>query len=564
MDETIQGTLNTRAETAPDRRAIGFVDADGAAAWTSWGELRQRAGGVARRLREEGLGAGDACVLVLPSDETSAYLLVGTLLAGGVPLLVAPPPLLGGDASLVRTLRHCVRTARPRLVVSTRALLESGRVALGGPGGPRVLSADACVPAGDAPAAPVVAPAPDSVALLQLTSGTTGRPRICVWTQAAVLAAVRGMAAAMQLTPDDSCVNWTPLYHDMGLVNNLLLCLTHGVPLAMFEPHDFVKRPALWLRALSRTGATLSWAPNFGFALAARRVSDAELEGVRLDHVRGLWNAAERIHATTMEAFRARFAPFGLRGAALRTNYGLAENIGGATFSDPSGVRVESVQREPLQARRVARLAAPGDPHAIQVVGVGRPCPGVRVTIVSPAGRPVPDGHVGEIVLETPSRMAGYLGDARATRRALRGGRLRTGDLGYTREDQLFWVGRVRERVVVRGKKLDPSDFEAALFGIAGLRDGCFAVFGVDDERHGTQRIVLVSEIRPDSSRAPVAIGGEIRDRVHGQLGVELGEVVLVRQGTLTKTSSGKRRHRHARELYLAGALEPARVAGAG
>jgi hypothetical protein len=118
--------------------------------------------------------------------------------------------------------------------------------------------------------------------------------------------------------------------------------------------------------------------------------------------------------------------------------------------------------------------------------------------------------------------------------------------------------------VVVRGKKLDPSDFEAALFGVAGLRDGCFAAFGVDDERQGTQRVVLVSEVRSGSSRAAATIAGEVRDRVHEHLGVDLGEVVLVRPGTLTKTSSGKRRHRHARELYLAGALEPARVNGSG
>jgi acyl-CoA synthetase (AMP-forming)/AMP-acid ligase II len=147
--------------------------------------------------------------------------------------------------------------------------------------------------------------------------------------------------------------------------------------------------------------------------------------------------------------------------------------------------------------------------------------------------------------------MLGYLGDAEATRRALYGDWLRTGDLGYLHNGSLFWVGRVRERITVRGKKIDPSEFEPILFAISGLRAGCFAAFGVDERDQGTQRIVVVAEVREPLERDPKAISTEIREQSFRKLDVAVSEVVLVAPGTLAKTSSGKRRHRHFRRLYL-------------
>jgi acyl-CoA synthetase (AMP-forming)/AMP-acid ligase II len=345
----------------------------------------------------------------------------------------------------------------------------------------------------------------------------------------------------------------------MGLVNNFFLCMTEGIPMVMLNPVDFVKKPALWLRSLVDTGATVTWSPNFGFAITAQRVRDSELQGVRLDGVRGFYNAAERIHYETLQAFHKRFAPYGLRYEALKTNFGCAENVGGATFSDPDGAMlVERIDRDTMLHRRIARpVTGDGDgSQALNVVGVGRPHPDMSITILSRVGRPLPDGHVGEIGLETPSRMSGYMKDARATRRAIYGKYLRTGDLGYMRDGEVFWVGRVRERITVRGVKLDPSDFEPILLQISDLRSGCFAAFGVDDEAMGTQRIVIVTEVRDAARRPAQEISSEIRSQVFDQLGINVNDVLLVRQGTLTKTSSGKRRHKHFRQHYLNGKLQ--------
>jgi acyl-CoA synthetase (AMP-forming)/AMP-acid ligase II len=258
-----------------------------------------------------------------------------------------------------------------------------------------------------------------------------------------------------------------------------------------------------------------------------------------------------------MQRFHQRFAPLGVRWEALKTNFGCAENVGGATFSDPrGGALVERVDRDRLYLDGVAVPVAQGDPTpAVTVVGAGRASPGLTLAMLSPRGRPLPDGHVGEIGLITPSRMEGYLHDATATKRAIFGKYLRTGDLGYLRDGELFWVGRVRERITIRGKKLDPSEIEPVLFKIPELRPGCFVAFGVDDADRGTQRLVIVSELR-DAARPKVEdVRRRVRASVMLDLGVEASDVVLVKTGGLTKTSSGKRRHRHFKGLYLAGDL---------
>jgi len=558
--DSLQGRFYAQLERAPGRRAWGFFDPRGAISWLTLREVYERAASSAARLAESGLTQGEVCVIVMPSGELSARLVLSSLLLGALPLLVAPPTLQGLHSNLPQVLRRTIKKTRARVVVGSESIAGvSGDLRRLAPR-TRFLYGEAEVDGGGhRPSLPVVSPTGGDVAAMQLTSGTTGFPRICVWKQRPVLAAIDGMAAAMMLSEEDICFNWTPLYHDMGLVNNLLTCLIRGVPLAMLGPQEFVKTPALWLRGLHDTGSTVTWSPNFGFALAAQRVKEEQLTGVRLDGVRAFWNAAERIHLSTMRAFFERFAPFGVRYDALKTNFGCAENVGGATFSDLDGpFLVERVDGDLLAQRRIARPVGADHPGRVAtVVGVGRPYPGMTIRILSRTGRPLRDGEVGEIALQTPSRMVGYLGDVRANRRAIRGKLLRTGDIGYVRKGHLFWVGRDRERITVRGKKLDPSDFEAVLLAVPDLRQGCFAAFGVDDERHGTQRVVIVTEVREPLSRPQKDIALDVARGAFLHLGVTVSDVILVRVGTLAKTSSGKRRHRHFHQLYLKGGLLP-------
>ena len=556
MGRSLQRRLYDNIESDPAKPILAFLDGDGRATWRTWGDVSQSATLFGGRLSALGLRAGDVCVIVQPSGELSAQLLLGALFVGAIPLLVAPPTMQGVHSDLLRVLTRVTRTTKARVVVLpddmqpvASALAKRGNVV--------AICGEAELAAHEPMSFVNADPQSSDFAAYQLTSGTTGFPRICTWQQENVLAALDGMQAAMDLTTADTCFNWTPLYHDMGLVNNLLLCLATSVPLVLMSPTEFVRKPQAWLRGLSDTGATVTWSPNFGYALAAQRVRDKDLEGVRLDHVRGFWNAAERIHIDTVRRFEARFAAYGVDSAAMKMNFGCAENVGGATFTPPDAPYVvESVDERRLHELRIAEPADIDAPGSTLVVGVGVPYPGMRVSILDRNGKVLPDGHVGALALDTPSRMSGYLANATATRRAIVNGLLRTGDLAYTRGAEVFWVGRVSERINTRGKKLDPSDFERILLPIAELRTGCFAVFGVDDRERGTQRLVIAAEVRDVKSPAIGAVADDIRKKVYTEIGVTVDDVVIVPPATLTKTSSGKRRHRYFRRLYLSGELQ--------
>lgn len=547
---TLQRAWRTLVDTDPEALAYTALAARTPPQAYSRAALHRTASGRAAVLRERGVAPGAICAVALASDSECAEWLLGILLLGAVPILAAPLDLRADRAAAAAALCGVVERTRARaLVVAADAHDALARVVERG----CALCAPTDTVAVGGGDVSVEASSAGAIAALQLTSGTTGRPRACAWSHEQVLAAIDGMVGAMDLSPQrDRMMTWVPLYHDMGLVNNFLLCLLRGLPLWMLPPTAFIRRPALWLRSLSDHGITHTWAPNFGYAVATARVADAELEGVRLEHVVGLWNAAERIHAATVAAFARRFAGYGLRRAALGANFGCAEHIGGATFSAPgAGIAVEHVDGERLRTARRAEVVDPAAAGAVPVVGVGAPVPGCEVAVLGPDGAALPDGAVGVVALRSPSCMLGYLDEAGAVDPAV--APLRTGDLGYLRGGELFWVGRDRETLVLRGRKIDPSEFEAPLLSVAGARPGCFAVFGIEDPERGTERLVVLCERRDDHSVQSVEQG--IRAAVEAAFGLAVDDVRVYPAGTLTKTSSGKRRHLGFRDLYLRGAL---------
>ena len=564
--DSLQEAFYRQLDADPDARCVMWYERRGEPRWQTRGEFYADAAGRAAQLRAAGLSRNEVCVIVHQSDAVSMTTLVGTLLLGGLPLLVAPPAIQGVNSDLPRIVAGTVqRTGAP--VVSCSRTVENMRDEL------EASSPNTTFLFGDSldvvPAEDIgerILPGPLDRAAYQLTSGTTGFPKICVWKQEGVLAALDGMYRAMELATDDVFFNWTPLYHDMGLVNNTFLCLAAGIPMVMYSPLEFVKSPASWLVGLQETGANTTWSPNFGFAITTQRARETQLEGVRLDHVKGFWNAAERIHLDTMRAFAERFESYGVTADQLKTNFGCAENIGGATFSDPNAPYVyEHVDREILQDAWIATPVAEDHELSTPIVSAGRPHPGMDIFILGDDGERLVDGEVGLVALDSPSALVEFLSDEVATKEAiLPDGLVLTGDLGYMRDGELFWTGRARERITIRGKKLDPSDFEPALFEVADLRKGCFAAFGVDDSDQGTQKIVVLSEVREPVQRSLEDIAGDVRDATMTHLGVNVADVVLVEPGTLTKTSSGKRRHRHFSQMYLDGDLDRYVVAEVG
>jgi fatty-acyl-CoA synthase len=557
-EPTIQSAFNDMLERRADKPAIGFANIKGEIDWLTTAGFHRESAIRAAWLQGIGLEQGDRAVLVTGDQRVAATTVCGILQLGAVPLLVAPPAIQGVNSNLENVIRHVVGLTGAKMVLlppemepAAPAIAEQypGTIPVFGSPGDEVEAPD--VPA-------IVVPDAGTTAALQLTSGTTGFPRVCVWRHANVLAAIDGMTAAMRLTEAEVHANWTPLYHDMGLVNNFLLCLIRGIPLVLINPLDFIRRPVLWLQVIHEARATMTWAPNFGYAVAAQRIKEQELEGIRLGHVKGFWNAGEKVHIATYEQFFERFRGAGLRWESLKANFGCAENVGGATFTGiDEPMVVETIQSTPLYEQRQAIIAGDSYEGATErVVSTGRGHPFLKTLILDEDGSPLPEGSIGEVALDSPSHLVEFMGQPDESAEVIKLDYVLTGDLGYLRGEELFWVGRKRERINLAGVKHDPSDFEELLNGIAGLRKGCFAAFGIEDKSIGTQRLYLVCEVTKDVQRPLAEICNEIRQGVATRHGVTVAEVALVEKGLLTKTSSGKRRHLHFRDLYLSGEIE--------
>ena len=559
--------LRARLAARSSARALGIVSASGAVDWWSSTQLLEHADAAARGFAARGIAPGDVGVLVAVDPRMAALGVLGLLFAGGVPLLVAPPSIQGVHSSLRATLLDVAQRTDARVVVVPPAEDVAGELRRTCPHAWVEQDTEALFRGTAIAAAPPSRRANAFEAaeprLLQLTSGTTGAPRIVVWREAQVELALDRMALGMGLDDDDVFVNWTPLYHDMGLVNNLLLCLWRGLPLALLSPLDVVRRPGRWLKAMHTTGATTTWSPNFGYALAAERVRDKDLEGLDLSRVRGFWNAAERVHPDTLRRFHERFAGCGVRRESLRTNFGCVETIGGVTFTPgASTVRIEHVPWEtlPPATRDVAGEAA--QPRGSDVVSCGAPYPELELLILDDDDRPLPDGRIGRVAFRGGACFEEYLGEPEATQAARARGMVRTGDLGYRRNGELFWTGRLSERINLQGRKLDPSELERPLLAIPELRKGSFAAFGRANPVRGTEELVVLCEIAEESEAYDEqefeALATTVRREVSMALGVTVEELALLAKGSLTKTSSGKRRHLHFRQLYEAGSLEVA------
>jgi fatty-acyl-CoA synthase len=394
----------------------------------------------------------------------------------------------------------------------------------------------------------------DDVAFVQFTSGSTSAPKGVAITHrslAANIEAING-PAGLDSSPADSAVSWLPLYHDMGLVGMALGAMYCARPAVLMTPQAFVKRPADWLRAISRHRATVSFAPSFAYDLCVRRIKARELEGLDLSCWRVAGCGGEPIHAASLAAFAEKFRAAGFRDTSFLPSYGLAEHVLAATFA-PRGrpVLVEHLSADELSTRAVA-IQEGAQIDGVNVVSCGAALPGHQIRIVDANGRPLPERALGEITLAGPSVMKGYLGDETLTAQTIRDGWLWTGDVGYLSNGELFVCGRIKDIVIASGRKYHPQDLEWAVDDVAGIRRGRVVAFAT--RRVGlADRVVIVLE--PNGTVAPGDLTQAIRTRIADVCGLYVDEVVLVPSGTIGRTTSGKVQRLATRTRYEQGEL---------
>ncbi|OBG28528.1 fatty acyl-AMP ligase [Mycobacterium sp. 852002-51057_SCH5723018] len=543
--ETLTEMLATAAQSG---ESLFFVDRKEQDLKVPMAQVREHALSIAADLTARGVQKGDRVALVLPTGPEFVESLFGVLCAGAIPVPLYPPVRLGRLEEYHHKTAAMLQAVDAALVVTDERIRRFLGVAVS-MSAPRL----GCVTASSLGGwnSLEVEVAPDDVALIQFSSGTTNDPKPVALTHASLLSNLASIEAYLiaEGEPNPVGVTWLPLYHDMGLIGNLLSAFYVPAPLVLLPPELFVAVPGAWLRAISRHRGTVTAAPNFAFGLCLNRIRDDELDGVDLSSWRVSLNGAEAVSAAVQRRFDERFARWGLSVSSLTPCYGMAEASLAITFK-PAGTSYRTLGLD------AEKLAAEGivEPGSKQLVSVGRPLAGVEVEIRDPDGRSLPPGRVGHIFVRGPSVMVGYFGRTDLTDQALHDGWLDSGDLGFTYDGELFVCGRHKDIVIVRGANHAPEEFEAALDGLPGVRTGCAVAVGFVPAGEDDEALAMLVET---TSEASATLAEDVASRIQERTRIRPAHVELLAPGTLPRTSSGKLRRHEARTQWLAGTLAP-------
>ena len=503
----------------------------------------------AGRWQTLGVAPGDRVILSLDTSWTFIGAWLGAVWLGALPVAAAPSGPLSSVERYRLRLDAVMRKLDARYVlVPTASLAEELTASHQEPLAGTVIAADRFMSL--TPTRPQAnRPADDDMVSLQLTSGSTGTPKAAVLSHRGLVhnaLALHETLATGSAPYDASLVGWLPLHHDMGLVGYLVSSVLTGMNLWLFPPTAFLGRPTRWLEVVSTSGPCITFAPNFAYGHCVQYCTAKDIETMDLSQWRAAVVGAEMVRPETMELFSTAFAPSGFTPEVLRPGYGLAE----ATLA----VCVDQKRR----GVRTTMLPQNGGGYGGRrsVVCVGAPVRDTKIRVIDGAGSTLPEGHIGEVLVSGPGVFRGYLNDTKATNQVLADGWLRTGDLGLISDDELYVTGRLKDVLIVHGKNFMPHEVEAIAEQAAGggLSRSC-AFSTLQDQE--AEKVVLVVEVTTGDADTLAAHGNAIRRLVAGELSFTIGEVLLVRRGTIPKTSSGKIRRDALRDLYFKGMLQP-------
>lgn len=498
-------------------------------------ELAERALRGARRLIARGVQPGDVVGLLGPNRPEWLVWAHATWMAGAVVAPMQIPLRIGRPDAYSEQLRNFVRLAGCRLVLADPRLAP-------------LLPAEVTVSweeRGEESAEAPTPPSAEDTAVIQFTSGSTAAPKGVVLPHRAMTAQLAFIYQHYyEGNPIGSTVSWAPFFHDLGLVVSVLLSTVSRSPIEVLPTEAFARDPAEWLRIVERTRALGTLGPSSAFGAAIRA---AERRGERLDlgSLLVAHFAAEGVDpAVAQRMAEVGVRDFGLPPPALGSTYGLAETVLGASYSPMGGgMKIDWISLDALAESGVAEPADRGPSRPMVSCGA----PVMELRIVAGDGEELPERRVGEIQVRGPSMMSGYLGaDAPDP---FVDGWLRTGDMGYLADGELYVSGREKDLVIVTGQNYYPDDFEWAAGRVEGVRPGRCVAFG----KPGSEELVLLVE--PDDGADLGALKRAVRRNVIDTIGVPPSEILVLARGTVQKTTSGKLRRAAMREAYAGGEL---------
>ncbi|SDO97614.1 amino acid adenylation domain-containing protein [Rhodoferax sp. OV413] len=535
-----------------DTALIAVTDREGSAidTHTTYSQLDVRIRALAARLQQS-FGRGERAMIMLDNGEDYVVSFFACLYAGLIAVPVFPPEStrkrhlgklegIAADADACCVLTHGAVKASMAGVADAFAEVP-------------LIAVDA-IGTEDADRWSPHTSAATDIAFLQYTSGSTSAPKGVVVTHASLMANMRAIEEGLSVAPDDIFATWLPLNHDMGLIGGLLQPLHRGIPVVLMSPRYFLERPVRWLEAISRHRVTISGGPDFAYRLCLERVSEGQMQKLDLSSWSLAFSGAEPVRADTLHEFKTQFAAAGFSADAVYPCYGLAES----TLFVTGGQRGAGMVAQDFSSQGLARGVVEIDgEEGATLVGCGRSVSGHAVRIVDPASLAICDtGVVGEIWASGPSIGSGYWNKPEVSRQAFvtQDGAiwLRTGDLGFVHDGQLYVAGRIKDMIIVRGHNLYPQDIERVIeFELDTVRKGRVAAFAID----GTdgEGIGLAAEVSRSVQKliTPEALVEALNAVVSEQFGEPLSVVMLLNPGGMPKTTSGKLQRGACRQAWI-------------
>lgn len=582
---SIDEILRQRAAHQPARTAYVYLgDGEREQARVTYAGLDLLARAIGATL--QGLEArGERALLLYPPGLDFVAAFLGCLYGGVIAVPAYPPHHARAEITLPR-LRAILADSQAKFVLTTATILSKVAPLFAGGEGPQGLMWLATDEGEHARAEDWKEPggASDGLAFLQYTSGSTSDPKGVMVSHRNLLQNSAYIHHGFEHTPESVSVTWLPVYHDMGLIDGIIQPLYAGFTCYLMPPTSFLQRPARWLQAVSRYRATHSGGPNFAYEHCVNKIRPEQRSELDLSCWRVAYNGAEPIREETLRRFAASFEECGFRPAAFYPAYGLAE----ATLKVSGGSRGEppvtcKVEAGPLEENLIVEAAAAGDVQNVRtLVGSGRTALGTEAVVVEPSSMTeCAECRVGEIWVSGPGVARGYWNRPELTEQTFRarlsdtgrGPFLRTGDLGFVKDGELFIAGRLKDLIIIGGRNHYPQDIESAVEQChTSLRPGCTAAFSVEVE--GEERLVVAAEFDPRARRhaaqgdAAVAAARHLsaeewklmktaaQRAVADYFGLQVHELALLKLGGVPKTSSGKIKRQECRKAYLTGALE--------
>ena len=541
---TLVDQLYYHASTHAERVAYRFL-ADGDTKETSitFAELAQRAHGIAKHL-EAITDPGDRVLLLYPSGLDFVYAFFGCLLCNVIAVPAYPPQSRGEHHTRINQL---IGDSAPRVILcdtDNADLLNPDNTDNAYQTGDCLIHNTDIIPFAEVTTRECTRrPQPSDLALLQYTSGSTAEPKGVMVSHGNLSANLHALEQHFGHHDKTIMVTWCPLYHDMGLIIGLLQGIFSGFTTVFFSPFHFIRQPALWLQALSRYQATLTCGPHFAYVLAQQRITAEQKSSLDLSHLAYAINAAEAVHHDEVNDFCHAFAECGLSQHALCPSYGLAEATVGVSFHH--GQRNYHVHQP-----------EPG-PHQRQHVSCGPVIAKHRACIVADR-RPLDSGEIGEIWFSGPSVAQGYWNNSAATQRDFhayladgQGPFLRTGDLGFIKDNELYWCGRSKDVIIIRGQNYWPHDIELTCQRAhTAIRNGAVVSFSYGEKT--TEQLAIVCELRTTlDKKSQSDVIHAIRAAVHHHCQLSVNDIVLLAKKQLHKTTSGKIQRQRTKQEFM-------------